>query len=187
MLPARATCDAHLLSSADSESWCTVAVGTTRATRGAPRSPLFFGIESSPYANGVSGVKLDESANLAPATVPRDRPRRRPRRLKCANRTWYLCITPDTVCALFKWHPVLKPQFLALRQRECQDPSKSSDATAARCGCGWVTGGTGGGGADSGGIAVETSSRRRDCILEVVLSTWRKPSGGCDDVCGFGC
>ena len=59
------------LSSADSESRWTVAVGATRATRGAPRSPLFFGMESSPYANGASGVKLDESANLAPASTTR--------------------------------------------------------------------------------------------------------------------
>jgi hypothetical protein len=59
------------LSSADSESRSAVAVGATRATKGAPRSPLFFGMESSPYANGASGVKLDESANLAPASTTR--------------------------------------------------------------------------------------------------------------------
>jgi hypothetical protein len=59
------------LSSADSESRSAVAEGTMRATRGAPRSPLFFGMESSPYANGASGVKLDESANLAPASTTR--------------------------------------------------------------------------------------------------------------------
>ena len=68
------------LSSADSESRSAVAVGATRATKGAPRPPLFFGMESSPYANGASGVKLDESANLAPAstTRPATQPRRRP-------------------------------------------------------------------------------------------------------------
>ena len=59
------------LSSADSESRSAVAEGTMRATRGAPRSPLFFGMESSPYANGASGVKLDESAYLAPASTTR--------------------------------------------------------------------------------------------------------------------
>ena len=63
------------LSSADSESRSAVAEGTMRATRGAPRSPLFFGMESSPYANGASGVKLDESANLAPASTTRRPPR----------------------------------------------------------------------------------------------------------------
>jgi hypothetical protein len=66
------------LSSADSESRWTVAVGATRATRGAPRSPFFFGMESSPYANGASGVKLDESANLAPASTNRREGRSRP-------------------------------------------------------------------------------------------------------------
>jgi hypothetical protein len=45
--------------------------GDHQATAGAPRSPLFFGMESSPYANGASGVKLDESANLAPASTTR--------------------------------------------------------------------------------------------------------------------
>jgi hypothetical protein len=45
-----------------------VAVGATRATRGAPRSPLFVGMESSPYANGASGVKLDESRECESGT-----------------------------------------------------------------------------------------------------------------------
>ena len=121
------------LSSADSESRWTVAVGATQATRGAPRSPLFFGMESSPYANGASGVKLDESANLAPASTTRPATQASHAGLKYpvatthANQTRACCIALGTiaafycaVCALLGGCTVPKSQLVASWQEEAQ-------------------------------------------------------------------
>ena len=57
------------LSSAGSESWCAVAVGTTWTTKGALNSPLFFGVESMPSTTMFNGVKLDEMQLMAPASA----------------------------------------------------------------------------------------------------------------------